>query len=286
MPILVVTTGAILVEVWRLGWLARLALAPLVAFQVAWGADAYFYSNQDRVRAALELIGTGFAGTAKQRFERYRSGYLAAGKALPRDARVLLHTAHVSLGIDRDLVLDWAGFQGLISYSRVRNAHELHRMYGRLGITHLLYIPNERPSASIQEEVVFQSLVARMTSSTKHAGGFRIVTLGGQPPAPEPGYRVLTLGLYGYGSGVFPVEQLSTNEYINPTLRRYARAPMPAPQTAEELEALDVEAVVVGAGTSLNPVQNAFVQRHFSSVAHYSAQQTIYLRKSLGPRHN
>ncbi|HYP87850.1 MAG TPA: hypothetical protein VEQ59_06845, partial [Polyangiaceae bacterium] len=110
MPILVATTGAILIEIWRLGWLARVALAPLAAFQLLWGADAVFYSSQERIRSALDLIGTGFAGTARTRFDRYRSTFIALGKALPPDATVMLHTSHVSLGIDRRLVLDWSGF--------------------------------------------------------------------------------------------------------------------------------------------------------------------------------
>ncbi|HKY38376.1 MAG TPA: hypothetical protein VJN18_20675 [Polyangiaceae bacterium] len=281
MPILVATTGGILVEVWRLGWLARLAVAPLVAFQVLWGADAFFYSNQDRVRSALDLIGTGFAGSAKHRFDRYRSAYVATGKALPPDARVLLHTSHISLGIDRELVLDWAGFQGLISYSRIHTARELFELYRRLGITHLI-IPGERPSASIQEEIVFQSLVARLTPNSSSAGGLRVVRLGKQAPAAERPYRVLTIGLYGYGTGIFPIDQLHTNEFINPAVRRYARPSIPAPSSAEDLEAFGIDAIVVGVGANPSSGQKEFLRRHFSSVAQYPAQQTIYLKKRPG----
>ncbi len=280
MPILVATAAAILGEIWRLGWAARLAIAPLVSFQLLWGADAIFYSSQERIRSALDLIGTGFAGNAATRFDRYRSPFVALGKAMPADATVMLHTAHVSLGIDRRLVLDWAGFQGLISYSKIRSARELFEMYRRLGLTHILYVPGERPAASIQEEVVFQSLVAQLPAPVSTAGGFRLHRLPSQAPPAERPYRVLTLGLYGYGSGVFPVESLATNEYINPAKRHYARPAQDAPSNAEALEALAVDAVVVGARTSLNADQTAFLRRHFTSVVQYSGQQTIYLRKS------
>jgi hypothetical protein len=141
-------------------------------------------------------------------------------------------------------------------------------------------MPGERPAASIQEEVVFQSLVSRLGAPVSNAGGLRLLRLGSQAPTVERPYRVLTLGLYGYGSGVFPVEQLSTNEYINPILRRYARAPVPVPSSNEELEGFGIDAVVVGANFNPSSTQNAFLRRHFSSVATYPAQQTIYLRKS------
>lgn len=277
-PILVATTGALLVEIWRSGWLARVALTPLVAFQLLWGADAVFYSSQDRIRPAFDLIASGYAGNAKNRFDRYRSAFVALGKALPPDATVMLHTSHVSLGIDRRVYLDWAGFQGLIGYSKVKTARELYDMYKSVGLTHVLYVPGERPAASIQEEIVFQTLLPSLPSPLSTAGGYRLQALPAEPPAPERPYKVLTLGLHGYGSGVFSIEQLSTNEYIDPAKRRYAKPSEPVPSDAE-LDALDVDAVVVGARTALSPEQSAFLRRGFASAVQYSGQQTAYLRK-------
>jgi hypothetical protein len=280
MPILVATTAAILIEIWRLGWPSRLAVAPLVGFQLLWGGDALFYSSQDRIRPALDLISTGYNGSATRRYERYRSTFVALGKALPPDATVMLHTAHVTLGVDRRVVLDWSGFQGLIGYSRIHNSRELHEMYRRVGMTHLMYVPGERPASSIQEEVLFQSYVASLAAPLATTGGFRLHRLPDAPPPAEPSYRVLVLGLRGYGSGVFPIERLSTNEYIDAKKRSYARAKVHAPNTEEALEALNVDAVVVGANTSLGSAQSEFLRRHFSSVVSYPGQQTIYLRKS------
>jgi hypothetical protein len=279
MPILVATTAAILVEVWRLGWFSRIAIAPVVLFQLLWGGDAIFYSSQDRMRQAFDLISTGYAGSAKTRFDHFRSAFVAAGKALPPDATVMLHTSHISLGIDRRLVLDWSGFQGLIGYSRLHNTRELFDMYKRIGLTHIIN-PAERPAASIQEEVLFQSLLPELDGPLPNTSGFRIYHLPDRAPAADHPYRVLTLGLYGYGSGVFPIERLSTNEYMAPDKRRYARAREAAPTTAEALAALKVDAVVVGAGAALNPAQNAYLHHGFSNVAQYSSQQTIYLPKT------
>ncbi len=280
-PILIAATAGILLEIWRLGWAQRFAIAPIVAFQLIWGADAYFYSAQERIRSALDLISSGYAGSATRRFRNYRAAYTALGRAMPPDATVLFHSAHPTLGIDRRVLLDWSGFQGLIGYSEVHTARELHEKYRRLGITHVLYIRGLMPAPSIQEEVLFQTYAEYMGEPLLNAGGHTLWRIPSEPPAVEPSYSVLTLGLYGYGSGVFPIEQLWTNEHINPTKRTpYARPPVAAPTTAAELDALDVAAVVVGAGASLNPAQQEFLASHFTSVISYPNQQTIYLPKA------
>lgn len=279
LPILAATTGAILVEVWRLGWLSRLAIAPLLAFQLLWGADAIFYSSQERLRLAFDLIGSGYAGNAKQRFDRFRSAFIQLGEALPRDAVVMLHTSHVNLGIDRRLVLDWAGFQGLIGYSRVHTARELLEMYRGLGLTHVLWVPGERPAPSLQEDIVFHALAPSFQAPVSTAGGFRLQPLPKNAPAAEAPYTVVTFGATGYGSGVFPIQLLKTNEYIPVAQRKYAAAPRPVPEDEVELSRLGANAVVVGARAPLTPAQSAWLKRSFAQSVQYSGQHTIYLRK-------
>jgi hypothetical protein len=69
MPVVVCVTAGLLVALWRLGWLARVGLIPLVALQVVWGADAPFYAGHDRIQSSIDLIRSGFEGRAKTRFE-------------------------------------------------------------------------------------------------------------------------------------------------------------------------------------------------------------------------
>ncbi|HYP89877.1 MAG TPA: hypothetical protein VEQ59_17030, partial [Polyangiaceae bacterium] len=146
---------------------------------------------------------------------------------------------------------------------------------------HVLYVPGERPAPSIQEDVLFQSFLPYLEPPLSTAGGFRLQRLPSQPPPAKPPFRVLTIGLTGYGSGVFPIERLSTNEYIIIPANRHYRKPIErVPTTAEALEALDVDAVVVGAGAALNAVQSSYLHRRFASAVQYSGQQTIYLPKS------
>jgi hypothetical protein len=279
MPLLVATTAALLIGVLRLGVLARLAIAPLVLFQIVWGADAIFYSSKDRIQAALELIVSGFNGGASTRFDGYRAPYLQIGEALPEDAKVLLHMSHVSLGIDRELVLDWAGFQGLISYSQLHNMHELSELYRSHGITHLLYTPGERADSSIQGEIVFQSLVRWLGPPLTQAGGLRLLRLSEAAPPIEPAYRVLTLELFGYGSGVFPIDRLNTIEYLPGGELWYAAPEAPAPADAEGLAALNVDAVVVGSSAQPNQAQAQFLAQRFVLVAGYRHKHNVYLRR-------
>lgn len=269
LPILVVAAAAILIGILRLGWIARGLLAPLVLFQIVWGADAIFYSSAPRISAAMELIASGFNGAAETRFAGYRAPYLAMQEVLPQEAKVLLHMAHGSLGVDRELVLDAAGFQGLISYSQVHGPRELAQLYRGLGISHLLYTPGQARDSTLQGEVAFQSLVRWIGSPIKEAGGLRLLRLPEELPPVEPPYRVLTLEVAGYGSGVFPIERLGTVDALPADLLRYARAEAPVPVDGPGLLALNVDAVVVGAAAPLDKLQNKFLARGFALVARY-----------------
>jgi hypothetical protein len=236
-------TAALLIKFWRLGWLARLGLIPLVGLQIAWGADAPFYSGHDRIQSAMDLMRSGFEGRAKSRFDGYRSGYVAVGKAVPPNAKIILHTHHLCLGIDRDVLQDWAGFQGLITAAYSHTPRELYDYYRRLGITHLLEQPPARPASTKQEEVLYDLLVERYGVPTGHLGGFRLTALPSKPPPVEAPYQVLCLGLSGYADGLYPIERLSTNEHLPSQVQRYNSPQRPA--TSAELDELLAQASAV-----------------------------------------
>jgi hypothetical protein len=280
MPLLVATTAALLVGVARLGRVAQVALAPLVLLQVLWGADAIFYSSRGRIAAAMELIASGFNGAAATRFDSSLTKYLEIGKVLPPDAKVLLHMSHVHLGIDRELVLDWAGYQGLISYSKLQNTREMAELYRSLGITHLLYTPGERPDSSIQGEVLFQSLVHGLGKPVAESGGLRLLRLPAELPPPRPPLRVLAFDLFGYGSGVVPIGSLHTMEQLPGSELWYDPPEAPLPADAEGLAALNADAVVVGASATLNRVQQKFLGRDFTLAARYGHKHSVYLRRA------
>jgi hypothetical protein len=248
LPLLVSVTAALIVQLWRLGWLARLGLAPLVGLAVVWGGDAPFYSGDSRIASSIALIRSGYDGRAAGRFDGYRRVYRDIGKALPADARVLLHTSHLNLGIDREILLDWSGFQGLISYAHLRTPRELHDYFRSLGITHLLYTPGERVASSRQEEVLWYAFVTRHAEFVGKFGGYRLLAMPRVPPPAEPPYRVAVFGMPGYADGVYPIEALSTIEYLWPTKRRYRSPARAVGEDRAELSSTlaGVNAVLVG----------------------------------------
>ncbi|MET0385746.1 MAG: hypothetical protein ABW321_07290 [Polyangiales bacterium] len=246
MPVMVCVTGSLLVQTWQLGSWARLGLAPLVLLQLFWGADAVIYSEYGRIQSAFELMRSGYEGRADVRFDHYRQNYRAVDKALPKHARVLLHTSHLSLGIDREVYFDWAGYQGLIAYGHLHTPAELFRYYRSLGITHLLQTPDVRPAASKQEEVLWNALLP-LCKSVGRFGEFRLFALPKKAPADEAPYTIGTIGLPGYGSGVFPITDLGTDEYLPGAAQHYKQPPTPLPLEREARAAAlsQVDAVVV-----------------------------------------
>jgi hypothetical protein len=221
MPIMVVITGALLVKLWRLGWLARVGLLPLVGLQLLWGADAPFYSAHDRLRAAIDLARGGFEGHAKSRFEGFRSSYVAIGQALPPDAKVLFHASHNSLGINRDIFLDMAGFQARVTYYQARTPLELYDHFRSLGITHLLEGQGIWESTR-QESVLYNLLMNRYAKQLGRFGGYRLAMMPTEPPPAEAPYRVLCLKLKGYADGLYPIEKLNRVERVPAELLEYS----------------------------------------------------------------
>jgi hypothetical protein len=87
----------------------------------------------------------------------------------------------------------------------------------------------------------------------------------------------------GYGGGVFSIDQLNTVQYLPPDKIHYASAERLAPTDAAGLAALNVDAVVVGAGAKLNRAEKEFLTRGFSLVMRYPRDYDVYLRRGAQP---
>ena len=281
MPALVCVTGALLIEGFRCGWVARVGLIPLCLLQVVWGGDALFYSGSERVEDAIKLIRSGFDGHAADRLTGYRSEYLALGNALPTTAKVLLHETHGSLGINREIVMDWQGFQGLISYDPIRTPRELYERFHALGITHLIQIPHERPVASKQEEVIWNIFVSVYAKKQASFGGYELLAMPSLPPPSEAPYRVAAFGLEHYGDGLYPIERMQANEHQPEELRKFTGTDEPLSAHAEDwsTHVADVDAVFVGPGAALEPESMRWLEEHFENLASISSKFTLYVRR-------
>ena len=227
LPLLAATTGALLVRGFELGALARLGLSLLVGLQLVWGAD-HAFSGRDRIGSALELIASGADGVGRARYDSFLREYVALGRALPEDAVLLLHTHHLMLGIDRPVLLDWAGFQGLIDYRPLRTAREVHDKLRSVGVTHLAWLPDGPPAPTKQADVLFAALVAGREAESRSFGALRLLPLAEPPPVHEP-LSVLVFGVHGYANGLYPIDGLGTLETLPPELLRYAAPELPAP---------------------------------------------------------
>jgi hypothetical protein len=281
MPLVVATTAAVLVRAWELGWVARAGLLPLVGLQVVWGGDVAFYAGRGRIQSAMEMISSGYEGRAKARFEGFRAGDRAIGAALPKDARVVLHMYRPNLGIDRDLVLDWAGQQGLIVYEDIHGPRSLYDLYRSLGVTHLLWLPGRRGASTKQEDVLFSDFVHRFGKDARRFGAEELVALPSEPPPHDHPYRVLSLGLAGYADGLYPVEAMKTYESVPEGREKFAPPETPLPREAVAQAALAASADAVCLADRFRPeaLLKSRIDALFEPAVAYGRSFAIYVRR-------
>jgi hypothetical protein len=277
LPLLAAVTGAVLARAWELGRTARVGLTVLVAVQGAWGADLAF-SGKDRIGDALALIRSGMEGSAHQRFHHFGREAIDLGRALPPDAVVLLHNRHLYLGIDRKVLLDWIGFQGLIDHRTFRTLADIHERFRQLGVTHVVYTQDVHRASTLQEEVLFALFFARYPPAGSF-GGLRYLPLPAAPPPVEPAPRVMLIGVSGYQDGLYEIEDLGNWHEVAPELQsfprpRVARAAEPGGAPALIARA---QAVLVGTGAALDGPTSAALEAF--QVQTRVAEHAVHVRK-------
>ncbi|RYZ02307.1 MAG: hypothetical protein EOO73_32375 [Myxococcales bacterium] len=283
LPILAAVTGALLVDAFRTSRLSLIGLAPLVALQLIWGGDALFYSSYERIRGAMDLIRSGYEGRAKRRFDQYREGFVKIGEALPKDATVLLHMSHANLGIDRRMHLDWAGFQGLITFKGLHTPRDVYDYYRRLGITDLLIVPGERSASNLHTEVLYDALVHHYGGG-KSVGGYKLVDLRPPPPPQSAPYEVVTIGATGYRNGVFAVDHLTTPEWLLDASKKvFPRPDRALPKDAADAREQHIDAVIVGSGATVPKPLRDWLEEDYVQVYSVHRNFSVYLaRRAAG----
>ena len=147
---------------------------------------------------------------------------MALGKSLPDNALLMLHDAHATLGIDKPVVLDWVGFQGLFDYRLYKTPRDLYDRLRALGVTHVAWLPVSPTARSKQEELIFDAFVDACGHDARHFGAMSVIAVPPAPPPPVAPYRILVAGLGGYADGLYPIEALSTYEDLPPRLQHPA----------------------------------------------------------------
>ena len=278
LPLLVASSAAILARAWRVGRLARVGVAALLLSQVVWAADLCFAGGAS---GGISLIRSGFAGQGARRFAGLSPDYLALDRMLPKDAVVLLHHWHPSLGINRPIYLDWTGFQGSIDYRTFGDARAFYDRLRALGITHVVHLPGNQAAPSKQEDVIFHSLAVTYGGPKARVGMFEYFALPASPPPARAPLQVLAVGAGRYADGLYDVTSLGTCQNLSPDLQRYAppRLPLGAAGWGPLLDASD--AVLIGAGHTLDPPTMEKLGRQFKAATPYPGL-SVYIRAS-GP---
>jgi hypothetical protein len=182
--------AAVVWRLWRAGLVARLSVVPLIALQIIWGGDHYFFpthamSGQHPLRRTMELIAGGFQGQFAERFQ-VSSDLGGAGKTLPAGSRVLLHEQHLRLGTGVPVVTDARGTQGALSYRRVRSPRDMWQRLRALGVTHVMWPTSPIGLETYGDETSFYGFVRRYATPRGTFGGLAMAELGETPPPDEP----------------------------------------------------------------------------------------------------
>jgi hypothetical protein len=277
LPLLVATTAATLVRAWAVGRLARLGVVALVALQIIWGGDLWF-AGSDRTMGSISLIRSTLDGRAKSRFAGMSADYFALDRALPKDAVVLLHHSHPQLGINRRTYLDWTGFQGIVDYRGFKNVRDFYDRLRALGVTHVVHIPGEQAGCSKQEDVIFLSLALGYGQPRTRLGMFEMFALPAAAPPSRPPLQVVTIGLEKYADGLYDISDLGTCRFLPATYQHYPPPRLP-PATAGLGPLLgSADAVMVGAGVTLDASTSAILGKDFQMAVPYPGL-SVYIRK-------
>ncbi len=215
MPLMASATAAMLILVWRQhGPVVRSALGGLVALQLVWGGDVYFFQTHAMARSPLkksiDLLSAGFEKRYGPRFA-VQTSYQNIGKAVPPNGRVLLHETNINLGTGRTTVLDNPGWQYAIEYGAQKSPVEVHALLAGLGVTHLhARADKTKGTDSLAGDIRFYDYLRRYAENPQQLASGILGELGDVPEGPfDDTVAVLSCG-QDYAPGLYQVTDLST----------------------------------------------------------------------------
>jgi hypothetical protein len=278
--VFIAVAAALMVRVWQVGWLGRMAVVPVVALQLVWGGDAMLFYGAKSLRQAMGLIADGYAGRYASRIAK-NNKLQNITDATPPDAVILSRNYRGLLGLDRLVLSDIYEGQSYISYSGIRDSRELWELYRSRGVTHLLYPENQRQPRRWNNTLLFDDLAYRYGKNRRTFSNLVLVELPSKAPPPSAPFWVLSSGNRAYPDGLYRVEQLDVDDW---NYRRSAPKPEPAtPLTRANVGALLRKAEAVAVDRSLPGVGPEELRRDFVLFERFGST-AVYLRKKKGPR--
>ncbi|MET0410982.1 MAG: hypothetical protein ABW217_06780 [Polyangiaceae bacterium] len=290
-PLFAAGTVAVLIHAWRLGTWARVGIVPLVLLQVFWQSDSIVVTQFRQINRAIEQIRRGWEEVRGETvWEDFRAAHRQIDDYLPKDAKVVLHSHHMSLGIDREVLFDWSGAQGLFNHVGFSSPIQIWQSFKDQGVTHIVSLPGGVAASTRGEDVLFAMLLEQ-AGQGKIIGQFRVDPLPAKLPPDGLPIEVLTLGMWGYGDGLYPVSALSVHEGL---AMRWQRWPYPEellPSDDEERIALlaKASAVLVGGRgvpgpatysplATVQPLRSR-IERSFYRAQTYQGGLELFLRR-------
>jgi hypothetical protein len=250
LPLMSACTAAIMILVFRrFGVIARASLGTLVAFQIVWGGDVYFFQTHAMARSPIkkvvDLLSAGFEGKFEERF-RVQNSFQAIGRLVPDDARLLLHETNINLGTGVTTVLDNPGWQYAIEYGAAKDPAGVYQMLKDVKVTHLwAKTDRTRGTDSVAGELLFYDFLRRHAQAPRSVAGGLLAELGDKPPEGPFDTRVLVIGCgRDYDPGWYEMEDLATPPF-GPRAKKLPKPREPLDDGAEQAEAIPQAEYVV-----------------------------------------
>ncbi|MEZ4454344.1 MAG: hypothetical protein R3B09_33130 [Nannocystaceae bacterium] len=227
MPWMAALTAAILIHAWRCR--VRVAIAVLVAVQIAWGGDVYFLSRNMLPRV-VELFAASNDPVALSRRLVTQEHHAEVGRGLPPGSRILIHEKHPRLGTGAVTLGDWQTYQFGLSYGLMGSPRELWEAYKALGVTHLYWVEHRsRAWDSVAGDLMFFDMALRLAEAPRQVDNAWIAELPGAPPEGADTFddRVLVAGCErGYASGEYRIADLRVPTF-GPAATEFPRPRVP-----------------------------------------------------------
>jgi hypothetical protein len=227
-PWMAAGVAAALILIWRSGILGRVAVVPLVATQIVWGGDVYFFPthamlNESPIKATVDLFYS-FYRNDPRRFTPFGAWY-DIGSILPKGAKVLIHNAHIRLGLRAMTVSDWEWWQGGISYGRLGSAGAMYDFLNGIAVTHVLLSPGI-DLATLADDLVFWQFAKLYAIEPRSFGGLTLLKMPPSRPKGPFDDRVVVCApgsKRGYVDGVYRLSDLAPADDLP--------VPTPSPET-------------------------------------------------------
>ncbi len=233
MPLMAAATAAALIAIWRLGLFASSALSLLIAFQVVWGGDVYFFQThamaKSPLKKSIDLLSSGFERNYEKRFA-VQQGFQEVAAALPKHARVVVHDENNHLGLEAQSIMDRFPFEYGISYGLQPTPRDVYYLYRSLGATHILWASKSKGTDSLAGDIMFFDFVMHRASDAGTFGGMHLSKMPDLAPAEPFNDTVAVFSCQGsYPIGLYRVSDLRVPVYGPKSLDFPAAPPRPMP---------------------------------------------------------